>query len=144
MSEERTSPYPEFDDLTIPQLATAMKGIQQELEASKEITTSLQKRYDYIRKNLLPEKMENEGIASVKIVGVGRISLRPEAYTQTMDAKELLRWMIANGFEDLIKETINPSTLKAFAKEQVKKGEPLPPEEVFKFTPFMMATISSK
>lgn len=39
---------------------------------------------------------------------------------------DLHSWLKKNGFQDLVKETVHPSTLKGFVKEQLEENEELP------------------
>lgn len=142
MSEQESTPYPEYSDLDITELATAMKEIRKELDASAAITSNFQKRFDYLRKNIIPLKLEDAGMTSVRLTGVGTLSLHPDAYTQTLDSPALMQWLEEQGLGDLIKDTVNPSTLKSFAKSRIKDGLPLPPDEIFKFTPYQAARIT--
>lgn len=143
MSEqEDRSMYPEFDNLDLTELAKEMKRLGDDLKASDDKTKAIRKKYDYLRKVLIPETMSDKEILGMKVAGVGRISLRPEAYTQVVDKESLHRWLVENDLGDMIRPEVPSSTLKAFAKEQIKNGGELPPEEVFKFTPFMQASIT--
>jgi hypothetical protein len=50
-------------------------------------------------------------------------------------------WLRTSGFDDLIVETVNSSTLKAWCKEQQKMGK-APPDDLIKITPFTRASIT--
>jgi hypothetical protein len=46
-----------------------------------------------------------------------------------------------NGFEDLITEVVNASTLKAFIKEQLDMGNPVPDDTVIRYDPYTRASV---
>lgn len=141
---EIETPYPEYDDLSITELALELADLKDKVEEADRKKKDLQKKFDYLRHNKIPTKMDDEGLSSVRVKNLGTLSLQPDAWTQTVNSDELLKWLIQNGHEDLIKETVNPSTLKAFAKQQIKNGEELPPDDIFKFTPFTRASITKR
>lgn len=127
----------------IQEVAEEYMAAKEDLENLKLHQSQAQKRFDEVRKIKLPALMEEMGIDNVKITGIGRISIRQEAYAgMNKDHKvEAYEWLEANGHGDLIQPTVNGSTLKAFLKEQVKKGEIIP-DDLFNFTPFEMAIIT--
>lgn len=55
------------------------------------------------------------------------LSTRTYASPVAQRAEELHRWLKNNGYEDLVKETVNANTLSAFVREQLKEAEQLPP-----------------
>jgi hypothetical protein len=126
------------------QLAKEMRRLQVEKDNHNFSLSILQKRLDEIRLGELPEAMDEAGINSLSIDGVGRVSTRADLYASIpADFKQMAwQWLIANGYENLITQTINASTFKAWAKEQLKAGEELP-EELFKITPYVMAVITA-
>lgn len=52
-------------------------------------------------------------------------------------------WLIRNGSGDLIKETVNASSLKAVIKAKIRDGVAVPPE-LFKMTPVTYSSIHSR
>jgi len=128
---------------TIQELATRQRSIQDQLDTIKAISTRLQKEFDTIRLNILPEKMDEEDITNVTVTGVGRVVVQSDLYFSIpADRKEdAYHWLKANGHADLVQETVNSSSGKAWAKEMFKKGRPLP-EDLFKVSPFSRAQIT--
>jgi len=128
---------------TIQQLATRQRAIQEQLDVIKTITTGLQKELDTIRLNILPEKMDEEDITNITVTGVGRVVVQSDIYFSIpADSKEdAYEWLKTNGHADLVQETVNSSSGKAWAKEMFKKGQVLP-ENLFKVTPFSRAQIT--
>jgi len=132
-----------MNEMNVTELAQLFKSYKEELDLLKASTSAVQKEFDILRKEVLPEKMEETGFDNVKVTGVGRISLRAEMYASIKaDHKEqAYEWLVSEGHEDLIKPTVNASTLKAFCKEQISEGVELP-DEFFSVTPFTMATLT--
>lgn len=132
-----------FDDMTIPEIAATMVSVRAELDEAKQKATDLQNLYDHIRIKVLPNKMEDFGTTTMKITGVGRLTITADIYAGIVPGKTELayNWLDENGHADLIKDYVHPSTLKAFLKEQLKAGEILP-DDLFKITPFDRASIT--
>lgn len=130
-------------NMTINELADLYMEYREDLDMLKASTSAAQERFDLVRKIAIPEKMEELGFDNIKIKGVGRLSLRTEAYASTVKGRkeEAMEWLDENGHGDLIKPTVNASTLKAFLKEQVAEGVEVP-DDIFNFTPYLMATIT--
>ncbi len=132
-----------FNNMNMQELAERFRELQNELKESKAVSSGIQKEFDYLRKSVLPDKMEELGFDTVNITDVGRISLRAELYASIVtDQKEAaFAWLAENGHGALIKDTVNASSLKAFMKEQLNLGEVFP-EEMFNCTPYIMATLT--
>lgn len=125
------------------ELVRRMHEIQQEKEKLDAALTRINAYFDVIRLELLPDAMQNEGIKSpFNVEGVGRITLTGDAYVSLDKSKrdELFWWLQKNNLADIIQQTINSSTLKAFAKSRLKKGLELP--DAIKVTPFTRASIT--
>jgi hypothetical protein len=119
-----------------------MAAIRKELDDAKEAASGFQQMWDHLRIQLIPEKMEDSGLENARISGVGTLTLATDAWVSTKNSQELFKWLEDHEHGDLITETVNPSTLKAFLKEQVRNGEDIPDEEIVKFTPYTYAKIT--
>lgn len=123
------------------ELQGVIEGIKESLKAANE-------RFDMLRKTLIPEAMRVAGM--VDAAGHGKVShrsgakvhLRSElhAYVLAADKPRLMDWLRANGQQDLIKEDVHHSTLKAFCKERQEDGGALPP--MVKVSPETVAVIT--
>lgn len=131
----------DYADKTV-QLAREMKKLLVEKENLTFATNICQKRLDEIRLTELPEAMENAGFEKMTIADVGTVYIRADLFASIPAAvkEEAWAWLVDNGHGDLISSTINGSTFKAWCKEQIKAGEPLP--DLFKVTPYTMAVIT--
>jgi len=123
-----------------------MAQVRAELDTLKEKKSKLEKQFDAIRLNALPELMDEQDISTITVetaYGKKRISLTGDIYFGILkDNREAAyEWLRKNGHEDLIQETVNSSSGKAWAKEMVKQGVELP--DIFKATPYTRATLTS-
>lgn len=117
-----------------------MDQIQKRKEDLEDQLKEVNAEFDVLRLELIPTKMEEAGMESVKVEGVGRISLTGDAYVSLTDKEGFFDWLQTNNLQNLITETVNPSTLKAFAKKRIKDGLEIP--AAVKFTPFTRAAIT--
>lgn len=129
--------------LPIVELIREMARIKKDLEKAKKAKTDFQKQFDIIRLNILPDKMEEEGISTTTLSDVGRVSLSSDLYFSIPAEKrdDAYKWLRNHGHGDIIKETVNSSIGKKFAKEMLLAGETLP-DTIFKVTPFTRASLT--
>lgn len=135
MSEDKKSPYPEYDGLTPAELALRMAEQRAELDKAAAVKTAIQKRYDYIRANVLPRAMEDADLTAFKPDGLDKgVRVQDELYVSVPAAsrEELHEWLQDHGHQSLVVETVNGSTLKAFVRDALKNGSEMP--EMVKIT----------
>jgi hypothetical protein len=137
--------YPEYVGLSAVALAQIQKTLAAGLETLKAEATDVQKRYDYVRQASLPTAMENEGLEKFTADGIGTVYLASDMWVKVMPGKSdaLQQWLSNNGHADLIKPTVNASSLKAAITQMMAKGE-MVPESLVKVTPYTRACILSK
>lgn len=125
------------------ELARAQFVVQSAKDYLDDLLKLVNAEFDVIRIETLPEQMEQEGLEGFRLEGVGRITLTGDAYVKIVpgQADALFKWLRKQKLGDLIKEGINPSTLKAFAKARVEAGKSLP-EGCLNVTPFTRASIT--
>lgn len=101
--------------------------------------SALKKDKAILEKVILPEELENLGLNSVKVEGVGSVFLKHSAHVSYLkeDESQLFDELFELGLEDNIKQTVHPSTLKSLVTERIKNGLPVP--SVVKYTPFTQA-----
>ncbi len=131
--------------MTIQELSARQRELSETLDLIKRLSAITNAEYDAIRLSVLPEKMDEEDITNITIAGVGRVTVQSDIYFSIPAGSrdEAYEWLRKNGHGDLIQETVNSSSGKAWAKELLKKGT-LPPEELFKVTPFSRAQITKE
>lgn len=135
--------FTKYDDMSLSDLARAQMEVKDKIDELSAAKTALQKEFDFLRQNKLPSTMEAMGIDSVKVAGVGRVSIRSELQCTVKAAckYDMQQWLRDNDFGDLISEVVNASTLKAFIKEQIKAGNPIP-EDYLTMRMFDQASIT--
>jgi hypothetical protein len=95
-----------------------------------EKMTALQKHVDSMSYELLPTMFDNQGVKTIKIDDVGRVTINVRWNASMIDKAAGLEWLRSTGNDGLIIETVNASTLAGFAKERALEGKPLP-DDVF-------------
>ena len=113
------------------------------LDIAESEAKEARKEYDYFSMNIVPERMVDEGINNINVEGIGRISIRADMKVSTLShlRVQLYGWLAEHGHSDLLTETINASTLKAFIREQMQEGNPIP-DEFVSIHPYSRAVIT--
>lgn len=130
-----------YPALTLLEMVKKMRELEVQKEAASEELKIINAHYDVLRLEVIPEKMDAEGIENIKIEGVGRVSLTADMFTAVTNKVGLYDWFKTNNLADLIQETVNASTLKAFIKRRMKEAKPYP-EDCVRVTPFTRASIT--
>ena len=141
--EERNSYYySEHASKKAVELAKALKAAQDVKDWMESIEKCINAEIDVLRLNLIPTAMENEGLESpLNVAGVGRVSLTGDVYASVLDKENFFEWLHDHNSGDLIQETVNATTLKAWVKNKIKLGEEYP-TELLKVTPYTRASIT--
>lgn len=128
--------------MKLAEIAAEYKAIKEALEEAGEVKTILQKISDSYSKHILPARMEEEGIETVRIEGIGRLQTKSDIYCNcpAPNREALQDWLVDHGHGSLISQSVNASTLKAFIKEQMKEGNPVP-DDLLNIEPYSMAVI---
>lgn len=132
----------EYESMKVYQLATHLRKLKNLKDEIKALHTAVQNEYEFLSVNVLPERMDDEGIETLKIKDVGRLQSASDIRCNVPAANReaLQEWLIEAGFESMVRPDVNSSTLKAFVKECIANGNPYP-QELIKVTPFTRATI---
>jgi len=159
--------YEQYKDMPYAKLAARMLELRTAASVAEQEKIQLDKEHDVIRLRVVPERFLKDEITSMNIPKVGRLGLAADAYCNVpADMKEALQeWLTENGYADLIKPTVNPSSLKSLVKtlekDDLNAGEEVlfdpsqvadPDEkspfeqicELVKYTPFMRASVTKK
>lgn len=133
----------DLKEMTVVQLAGELRKLKELKEAMEEDLKETNKFIEEITKQILPEKMDDQGISNIKIDGVGRITLRGEVYASILAANRdaAYQWLRDTGRASLISNTVNASSLKAACKEWLKNGEEIP-GDLIKVTPVTVAVLT--
>lgn len=134
----------EHEILPYNRLAKAMVDAKEGLEIRKKAVVVAQKKFDILRLQIIPDRMCEDDMQSIKIAGIGRLSLTNDAHVSVASGMkyDLHKWLKDNGFEEVIQPSVNSSTLKAFIKEQKREGNPVPDERTINYAPFLRASLT--
>lgn len=143
--EERKQRYRKmYGSLPLPQLAKALQASYARKEEAEAELKEANDEFDVLRFELIPSKMEEEGVEKVTYEGIGRLQLASDIRIQCLAAQKpgFFTWLRKHKLSDLIKEDINSSTLKAWVKSRIKAGKELPPGDLVKVEPITRASIT--
>lgn len=130
----------------IPAIVKHFDAVRVEYDALYDKVSKLKAEIDELSYNIIPTMFNNQSVKTIKIEGVGRttVNVRWSASVQKeVGMSGALDWCRSTGNEGLIIETINSSTLSAFAKTQALDGKPLP-DNVFNVTQLNYVSITKK
>lgn len=130
------------DDITTLELLREFKAAKDFKEAVDVLDKEAGRLYDYLRLAAVPARFEEDGISNMKVEGVGRVQLAGDLYAGVIRGREdaAFEWLDDNGRGDLVKKTVNSSSIKAVLKRMLQEGEEFP-AELFKAEPFTRASI---
>jgi hypothetical protein len=129
---------------TLNAMIRSMQMLRDKKEEVEQQLKGINDEFDVLRIELIPQTMEDGGIASpYNVEGVGRVTLTGDMWVRTINADALKGWLRKSKFGSLIVESINPSTLKAFIKGRIEDGKPLPPEDAVRYEAFTRASITA-
>lgn len=116
------------------------RALKDRKDAIKEEEKTINKRLKVLTETELPEHMEENEIDKVSIDGVGTIFIQQQLYANVKsdDRETLYDNLRETGNEDLIQDYVFPATLKAFCKEQLSNGKPIPEMVTAHFVPTAM------
>jgi hypothetical protein len=119
-----------------------MKDLQAQKDALEEQVSDVNRQLDELRLKKIPELMESLGIRNTTFEGIGRVQLAADLYASTREGKkqEAMQWLRDCGYEGMITETYNASSLKALFRRQMAEGTDIP-DEIFNVAPFVRASI---
>jgi len=132
----------DFNNMTLKQLGLFQKVLREKLDEFSSNKSNLQKKFDFLTITIVPERMDEEGIDSIKLTDIGRLQTQADlrCSVPAKNKEALNEWLVENGHESMITTTINSSTLKAFVREQIREGKPWP-QEILKVEPYSRSTI---
>lgn len=130
------------DIKTLAMVHQNLNDLTDEIDEARKV---LSKTYDWLRHSLMIDKMDDAGLESFSVAGVGRVYIQSSLNASIRaGAKEgAYEWLGDHGHGDLIQETVNSSSLKALAKAKIQDNDPLP-EELFNVSPKTFVVIQKK
>jgi hypothetical protein len=127
---------------TLRQLCVQMKELQNQALALKADAANVRIPLDELRLKKIPELMESLEVKTATFTGLGRVQVAGDLYASTRKGQKdaAMQWLRDCGYDDMIKETYNASTLKALFRRLLVEGGEIP-DETFSVTPFTRASI---
>ena len=137
--------YKDLDNYSIDELAAIQSKLKKDIDNIKIAESALVKFYEVIRKDKLPQLMDNQDINGVSINNVGRVSIIDDCYASIKSNKksEAFEWLDDHGHADMITRNVHPSSLKALMKSKIKDGEEIP-KDIFSVHEFKYSKITKK
>jgi len=123
-------------------LCAKMKELQERKDKLDEEVKGVNKELDEIRLTKIPALMETLELKNATFDGIGRVQLAADLYASTREGKKeaAIQWLRDCGYENMVTETYNASSLKALFRRQIAEGVDIP-EELFNVSPFIRASI---
>lgn len=120
----------------------SMKKLQVRKDELETELTEVNKHLDEIRTKKIPELMESMELRNVTIEGIGRVQLAADMYASTREGQKeaAMLWLRDCGYDNMITETYNASSLKALFRRLLVDGADIP-EDIFNVQPFVRASI---
>jgi hypothetical protein len=111
-------------------LALEMRLLKAQVEDGEEAIKLVKARYDDIRKRLLPDAMAAAGLRSFKMADGCSVHVQTKvnANVKEADRPTFYAWLERTGHHGLVHPYVHPSTLTAWAKEQIDNGIDMPAE----------------
>jgi hypothetical protein len=127
---------------TLLGLCTEMKKLQTDIDDLEERVKEKKAKFDELRTKKIPDLMEELELKTATFEGIGRVQLANDVYASTKEGKKdaAFEWLRDLGYDDMIQETYNMSTLKALFRKYLKDGVEIP-GDIFNVTPFTRASI---
>lgn len=129
----------EGDMVTLRQYCAEMKNLQVQLLDKKVEAAAIREPLDYLRMKKIPDLMDALLITTTTFAGIGRLQKASDIYAKTKDKDASFQYLRDTGYEDMIKPTVNASTLKALLRRLLKEGVDIP--GCYEVTPFSRASI---
>jgi hypothetical protein len=119
-----------------------MKELQSQKDKLEAELSDINKELDVIRTKKIPELMESMELRNVTIEGLGRVQLAADIYASTREGQKetAMTWLRDCGYDNMITETYNASSLKALFRRMISEGVDIP-EDIFNIQPFIRASI---
>ena len=128
--------------LELRTLCAKMKELQERKDTLETEVSSINKELDEYRLRKIPEMMETLELKNATFDGLGRVQLASDLYASTREGKKeaAIQWLRDCGYENMVTETYNASSLKALFRRQIAEGVEIP-DDLFNVSPFTRASI---
>lgn len=123
-------------------LCVQMKDLQRRKDELETQLSTVNGDLDNLRLREIPTLMESLEVKNATFEGVGRVQLASDLYASTREGKKdtAMQWLRDCGYEGMITETYNASSLKALLRRLMVEGADIP-DDIFNVTPFIRASV---
>jgi hypothetical protein len=120
----------------------SMKSLQNRKEELDAQVKAVNIELDDLRIKKIPELMESMELRNCTIEGLGRVQLAADVFASTREGQKeaAMMWLRDCGYEDMITETYNATSLKALLRRMIVDGTDIP-DDIFNVQPFTRASI---
>lgn len=125
-------------------MAHDLYRLKAEKDRLEEELKSVNKQITKLSDTDIPEYMDENEIEKISVEGVGTLFLTTKIYAnvKSENKEAFYDWLRETGNGALVQEYVFPASLKAFAKEQLGEGKPLP--EILDARLYQSATLRRK
>lgn len=129
------------DMATLREMCAEMKALQLKALDLKAQATEVRIPLDTLRLKKIPEMMEALAVKTATFQGIGRVQTAADLYCSTAKGRkeDAMQWLRDCGYEEMIKESYNASSMKALVRRLITEGVEVP--EFMNVTPFVRASI---
>lgn len=126
---------------TLREMCVEMKALQAKALDLKAQAAEVRIPLDNLRLKKIPEMMAALDVKTATFTGVGRVQTAPDLYCSTAKGRkdDAMTWLRDCGYEDMIKESYNATSMKALMRRLITDGVETP--DFMNITPFIRASI---
>lgn len=124
-------------------IAATWIKVRDELAEVSARKSTLSAWEEIIAMEALPDALEKEGVDMAEWAGIGKVTTEAVVFATVLKSNRdaFYAWLRKHKLGDLITETVNSSTLKAWVKTRMAEGKPLP-KDLLKVTPATKAKLT--
>jgi hypothetical protein len=125
----------------IPETVTWFAELRGRIQDLQVRLSAVQKHLDLLSGELIPTMFTNQNTKTIRVDGIGSITVNDRWSASILKPDEAFSYVRETGNGGLIKPSIHPMTLGAFAKDEAAAQRPLP-DTLFKVsqTPYVSVT----
>lgn len=113
------------EQLHLTKLGSTLKQLLEKKSELEETTKSINAEIDQLQGQFV-EAMQLHNLQNFKINNLGQFYLHSSVFSKITDKEKLFEDLRKRGAEDIIKETVFPSTLRAYTKELMEHANEIP------------------
>jgi hypothetical protein len=108
-------------------LYVEVRGLYDAMEEMNKKISDLKRQ---MAEEIIPKAFDDSGITTITLKEGLRVTISALVRASTRDMEAGIAWMKKHGYKDIVRETINASTLSALARDLATQGKELP-EQLF-------------